>query len=293
QVQLWSRNALEWTDKLPDIREGIEALGLKSAALDGELIAGSGGIADFNLLQSTLSGERQGVLSLVLFDLLHIDGVDITETPLTQRKALLQELLEDAPRQLAFSSHIEADGDAAYQLAGDQQFEGIISKRADRPYRGGRGNDWRKTKRLASDEFAVVGYTAPKGSRTGFGSLLLAKPDPEHGWLYVGRVGTGFSDELMREVTKTLGKGGGKKPTAHVGTTDTDLRSATWFAPKFVVEVFFRGIGRQELLRQPSLKAVRWDKDVEDLADSARGTARAPDLASSKKAAKPGKGKKA
>src|SRR5690606_26782976 len=168
QVQLWSRNALEWTDKLPDIREGIEALGLKSAALDGELIAGSGGIADFNLLQSTLSGERQGVLSLVLFDLLHIDGVDITETPLTQRKALLQELLEDAPRQLAFSSHIEADGDAAYQLAGDQHFEGIISKRADRPYRGGRGNDWRKTKRLASDEFAVMGYTAPRGSRTGF-----------------------------------------------------------------------------------------------------------------------------
>lgn len=283
KARLWSRNALEWTDRLPDIREAVENLGLKSAALDGELIAGAGAIADFNLLQSTLSGERQGALSLVLFDLLHIDGMDITEVPLTERKGLLQELLEDVPRQLAFSSHIEADGDAAYQLAGDQHFEGIISKRGDRPYRGGRGNDWRKTKRLASDEFAVVGYTAPKGSRTGFGSLLLARPDSEHGWLYVGRVGTGFSDELMREVTKKLGKGGGKKPTAHVGTTDTDLRTATWFAPKFVVEVFFRGIGRQQLLRQASLKAVRWDKNVEDLADSDRdGRTQAPDLASAR-----------
>ena len=140
----------------------------------------------------------------------------------------------------------------------------------------------------------MVGYTAPKGSRTGFGSLLLAKPDPDHGWLYVGRVGTGFSDELMREVSKKLGKGGGKKPTAHVGTTDTDLRTATWFAPRFVVEVFFRGIGRQQLLRQPSLKAVRWDKDVEDLADSDRGPGKkAPDLARAKKGGgKARKGKK-
>src|SRR5690554_3824451 len=284
KARLWSRNALEWTDRLPEIGAAVERLGLKSAALDGELIAGSGGTADFNLLQSTLSGERQDALSLVLFDLLHIDGVDITAAALAERKALLGELLEDAPKQLAFSSHIQADGDAAYRLAGDQHFEGIISKRADRPYRGGRGGDWRKTKRLASDEFAVVGYTRPRGSRTGFGSLLLARPDPEHGWLYAGRVGTGFSDELMREVTKKLGRGGGKKPTAHVGTTDTDLRAATWFAPRFVVEVFFRGIGRQELLRQPSLKTVRWDKDVEDLADSDRGTrAKAPDLAKAKK----------
>ena len=295
KARLWSRNALEWTDRLPDIRAGIEALGLKSAALDGELIAGAGATSDFNLLQSTLSGERQGVLSLVLFDLLHIDGVDITGAALTDRKALLQELLEDAPKQLAYSSHIEADGDAAYRLAGDQHFEGIISKRGDRAYHGGRGNDWRKTKRLASDEFAVVGYTAPKGSRKGFGSLLLARPDPDHGWLYVGRVGTGFSDELMREVTKKLGNGGGKKPTAHVGTTDTDLRTATWFAPKFVVEVFFRGIGRQQLLRQPSLKAVRWDKDVDDLADSDRGSrAKAPDLAKARsRGAGAGKARKA
>lgn len=270
EVHLWSRNAIEWTAKLPEIRGALEALGLESAALDGELIAGGGGQQDFNLLQATLSGDRQGRLAYALFDLLHLDGVEVAGAPLRERKALLQALLADAPGPLVFSSHVEGHGEEAFRHAAGSGFEGIISKRGDRPHHGGRGDDWRKTKELASDEFAVVGYTAPKGARTGFGSLLLARPDPEHGWRYVGRVGTGFSDERMREVAATLGKRGGQVPTAHVGTTDTDLRAATWFKPRFVVEVFYGGIGRQGLLRQPSLKAVRTDKDVADLLDSDR-----------------------
>ncbi|WP_275898260.1 DNA polymerase ligase N-terminal domain-containing protein, partial [Stenotrophomonas indicatrix] len=184
-VRLWSRNALEWTEKIPEIRDAVAALGLTSAALDGELIAGSGTKEDFNLLQATLSGERQGALAYALFDLLHIDGVDVAAAPLLERKGLLQELLAGREHPLAFSSHVQGDGNEAYRLAGEQHFEGIISKRADRSYHSGRSEDWRKTKQLASDEFAVVGYTAPKGRRDGFGSLLLAKPDREHGWLYV------------------------------------------------------------------------------------------------------------
>ncbi|WP_430543695.1 DNA ligase D [Xanthomonas sacchari] len=266
-VRLWSRNAIEWTDKIPEIRDAIAALGLRSAALDGELIAGKGTKEDFNLLQAVLSGERQGRLALALFDLLHLDGIDIAAAPLSARKALLQRLLQNADTHLAFSSHIDGDGDAAFQLAGAQHFEGIVSKRADRGYHGGRSDDWRKTKQLRSDEFAVVGYTAPKGSRSGFGSLLLARPDPEHGWLYVGRVGSGFSDALLRELTALIGKAGSTTPSVHVPTTDTDLRSARWFAPRFVVEVFYRGIGGQQLLRQASLKAVRPDKDIADLGD--------------------------
>src|SRR5690606_37004279 len=154
-----------------------------------------------------------------------------------------------------------------------------------------------KTKQLTSDEFAVVGYTAPKGSRSGFGSLLLAQPDAGHGWRYVGRVGTGFTDALIGELAPRLAQGGRKTPTVHVGETDTDLRSATWFEPRFVVEVFYRGIGRQGLLRQASLKAVRPDKDVGDLGEGdgtakpdgpakARGKARAAGGATAVKAAK-------
>jgi len=270
EVRLWSRNALEWTSRLPEIRDAIAALGLTSAAMDGELIAGRGTKEDFNLLQATLSGERQGTLSYALFDLVHINGVDIADAPLLERKDLLEQLLQDAPSHLAMSSHIVGDGEAAFGLAGEQHFEGIISKRGDRGYHGGRSDDWKKTKQLASDEFAVVGYTAPKGSRTGFGSLLLARPDATHGWLYAGRVGSGFSDARIAELSALIGTAGGKKPTAHVPTTDTDLRGATWFPPRFVVEVFYRGIGGQQLLRQASLKAVRPDKDVADLKDPDR-----------------------
>ncbi|MCC8532139.1 DNA ligase D [Xanthomonas phaseoli] len=285
KVRLWSRNALEWTDKTPEIADAIQSLGLRSAQLDGELIAGRGTKDDFNLLQATLSGERQVPLALAVFDLLHVDGVDISEAPLRERKQLLQQVLEAAPNtHLAYSSHVEGDGTEAFRVAGEQHFEGIISKRADRPYRDGRSDDWRKTKQLASQDYAVVGYTEPKGSRKGFGSLLLATPDPVHGWLYVGRVGSGFSDALMREVTRQL-EGGGRKPTAHIPTEDTDLRGATWFAPRFVVEVFYRGIGGQQLLRQASFKALRPDKRIADLADSDAGAGPAAS-SSAKRAAK-------
>ena len=270
QVRLFSRNAIEWTQKVPEITAAIEALGLTSAALDGELIAGQGTKEDFNLLQGTLSGEKQGALTLVLFDLLHVDGFDISSAPLIERKELLAELLDNPPAHLSFSSHIPSDGAQAYKLAEGRHFEGIISKRADLGHHPGRSEDWRNTKSLASDEFAIVGYTAPKGSRTGFGSLLLARPDPKHGWSYAGRVGSGFSDELLRQVSRSLDKGAQTKPTVHVPPHDTDLRSAKWFKPTAVVEVFYRGIGGHGLLRQPSLKGLRPDKNPSDLIDSDR-----------------------
>lgn len=270
QARLFSRNGIEWTEKVPEITAAIEALKLGSAALDGELIAGHGSKEDFNLLQATLSGEKMGALSLVLFDLLHLDGIDLSNVLLGQRKELLAEVLGTPPPHLAYSSHIPGDGTEAYRLATERAFEGIISKRADRPHHPGRSDEWRKTKNLASEEFAVVGYTAPKGSRKSFGSLLLAKPDKKHGWLYVGRVGSGFSDQLIGEVSAALDEGQ-KEPTAHVPTDDTDLRAAKWFEPALVVEVFYRGVGGNGLLRQPSLKGLRPDKAPSDLLDSDRG----------------------
>ena len=268
KARLFSRNGLEWTGKVPEITAALEALKLDSAALDGELVAGQGTKEDFNLLQATLSGERTGALSLVLFDLLHLDGVDITGAPLHERKALLAQLL-DKPPHLHYSSHIEADGATAYQLASERGFEGIISKRIDRPHHAGRSDEWRKTKSLASDEFAVVGYTPPKGSRKGFGALLLARPDAKRGWHYVGRVGSGFSDALLANIAAEL-PAGSRTPTAHVATEETDLRTARWIEPTAVVEVFFRGIGGNGLLRQASFKGLRPDKRPDELGDSDR-----------------------
>jgi bifunctional non-homologous end joining protein LigD len=266
RAHLWSRNALPWAAKVPEIVAALESLGLEHAALDGELIAGGGTQADFNLLQAVLSGEKHAPLTYVLFDLLHLQGVSLEAAPLAERKALLAELLATPPPHLAYSSHIAGDGAAAFALAAERRYEGLISKRADAPYRHGRSDDWRKTKRLDAEEFAVVGYTAARGSRVGFGSLLLARHDPAQGWVYAGRVGSGFSTELIRDLRRRIGDDGTSTPTVVVSDDQRkELRGALWFAPRFVVEAFVRGTGTSGLLRQPSLKAVRLDKDVRDL----------------------------
>jgi bifunctional non-homologous end joining protein LigD len=271
EVKLWSRNALAWNDRLPDILQSLESLGLHSARFDGELIAlDSRGHSDFNGLQQTLAGEAQLPLVYMLFDLPYLEGSDLSRVALLDRKDLLQQLLSHAPKHLTFSTHAIGGGEGAFRMATEQQLEGIISKRVDSGYRPGRGDDWLKIKRLESDEFAVVGYTPPKGSRSGFGSLLLARPDPavKSGWVYAGRVGTGFSNEQLRQLSRTIADKGTAKPTVALSAIDPLLRDARWIKPAAVAEVYYRGIGNHNLLRQPSLKTMRTDKTAADLADS-------------------------
>ena len=279
EVTLWSRNHLAWTQKLPGIAAALRDLGLQHAALDGELIAGSGTRKDFGLLQATLSGERKGTLTYMLFDILHVDGVDLAAVPLVERKRLLERILAKAPRCLAYSAHIAGNGQEVFAAAASQGLEGIVSKKADAPHRGGRSDDWRKSKELTSDEFAVVGFTPPKGARAGFGALLLARPDPAHGWRYTGRLGTGFSNNQLTELLRQLDHDTRATPTVHVPPHDTDLRGARWIQPSVVVEAFYRGVGKEGLLRQPSLKAVRPDKAIDDLLDPDRPKAPAAEEA--------------
>ena len=289
KVEFWSRNALPWTQKLPEIRQAIESLGLDSAQLDGELIAVKEGKPDFNALQQTLSGEAVSPLVYVLFDVPYLEGYDLSRVALIDRKDALERLLRNAPGQLKYSTHIVGGGDAVFLSACESGLEGIMCKRADSPYRPGRGDDWVKVKRLETDEFAVVGYNAPKGSRKGFGALLLAKPAPGGGWTYMGRVGSGFSDKMLRELAASLAHGGAAKPTIKIKNTAEAPRDAKWIEPTAVVEVFYRGIGNQGLLRQASLKALRPDKSPSDLRDSDRTAAPA---AAKKGAAKKGAVKK-
>ncbi|HKT30744.1 DNA ligase D [Dyella sp.] len=284
KVALWSRNALRWDDKVPDILQAVDALGLDSARLDGELIAtDSQGRSDFNALQKTLSGEAQHPLVYVLFDLPYFEGYDLARTPLLERKALLERMLGHGRRHLAFSSHTQGDGVEAMQRAMDFKLEGIVSKRIDSGYHSGRGGDWIKVKRLEGDEFAVVGYTPPKGSRNGFGSLLLAKPDPDHrdGWLFAGRVGTGFTDKSLAQTAALVTKNASRKTPPNLRNIDPLLRDAWWVQPSLVVEVNYRGMGNNSLLRQPSLKTLRMDKTPNDLRNADRSPA--------KKASKPAK----
>lgn len=282
KVRLWSRNEREWTTKVPEIVAAVQSLGLADAVLDGELIAGAGRLEDFGLLQATLSGEKNATLTYVLFDILQVDGVEVSRSPQYQRKLLLGEMLRQPPAHLLYSTHVIGRGDEALAMALEKGLEGIISKRADAPYYSGRSDAWRKIKQRESDEFAVVGYTPPKGSREGLGALLLATPDPEHGWRYVGRVGTGFSHEQLVALESRLSRATRSKPSAHVDVDDPDLRKAHWVAPRHVAEVFHHGRGNQGLLRQPVFKTIRRDKMAKDLGTNGNDVAAPPTTAAPK-----------
>ena len=270
KATLRSRNGLDWTADYPDIVDALESLGAGDASLDGELIAlDAKGRNSFADLQRTIEGSASAVLRYVVFDLPTLAGVDLTRTRLDERKALLEALLADVGRDdvLAYSQHIVGHGDQVFAASKGQEMEGIISKAVDAHYTPGRSRTWLKIKHAESDEFIVVGFTAPKRSRVGFGALLMATR--EAGRLkYVGRVGTGFDDARLRSMTTRLQKLARKEPTlvlpAHIPFAPRDV---TWVEPRLVAEVAFRGWGKEGLLRQASFQRLREDKEASDVGE--------------------------
>jgi len=270
EVTLRSRNGLDWTADFPEVVQALQALPVRDARLDGELVVlDDNGRSDFAALQRVIDGSSKQPLRYIVFDLPGVAGVDISRAPLLQRKALLKELIGDAVGTLAFSEHVIDHGPAVFEASGKAGFEGIVSKQVDAPYVNTRARSWVKVKHEDTDEFLIIGHTAPKGSRVGFGSLLLATPD-KGGLRYVGRVGTGFDDEGLRALAATLAPLVVKEAVlplpAHVPLRAASVR---WVKPVTVAEVAFRGWGKEGLLRQASFKRLRSDKKKEDLAMSA------------------------
>ncbi|MEG2802828.1 DNA ligase D [Stenotrophomonas sp.] len=265
-VTLRSRGGLNWTADFPEVTQAIAALPVRDLRLDGELVVlDAQGRSDFTALQKVIDGTARQPLRYVVFDMPGIAGVDISRSPLVERKALLKALIGPAPGTLAYSEHVLDHGPAVFAASGEAGFEGIISKRVDAAYVNARSPAWIKIKHENTDEFLIVGYTDPKGSRSGFGSLLMATPDA-HGLRYVGRVGTGFDDALLAALTRQM------KPLA-VTEAVVELpahvpfkaRSVHWVKPVLVAEVAFRGWAKEGLLRQASFKRLREDKAATDL----------------------------
>ncbi|MDT3467306.1 DNA ligase D [Stenotrophomonas maltophilia] len=266
EVKLRSRNGLDWTADFPEVAQAIRALPVRDARLDGELVVlDAQGRSDFAALQRVIDGSSKQPLRYIVFDLPGVAGTDVSRAPLLERKALLKTLLGNVPGILAFSEHVIDHGPQVFAASGKAGFEGIVSKQVDAPYVNARARSWVKVKHEDTDEFVIVGHTAPKGSRVGFGSLLLAAQD-KAGLRYVGRVGTGFDDESLRALHKALQPLAVKSPVlplpAHVPFGASSVR---WVKPLVVAEVAFRGWGKEGLLRQASFKRLRNDKQVEDL----------------------------
>ncbi|MBJ7574355.1 DNA ligase D [Luteimonas sp. MC1828] len=265
-ARLRSRGGLDWDKTFPEVVEAVGALPVSDACVDGELVVlGPDGHSDFSELQRVIDGTSKAALRYLVFDLVGLAGIDLRGSPLTERKTLLKSLLPAAPHLLAYSDHVVGHGAEVFAETGRQGIEGVICKRADSLYRGGRGNDWLKVKHETADEFVVVGYTDPKRSRTGFGSLLMATRE-RGGLRYVGRVGTGFDDAMLRDLTARLRKLEQKQATVELpGHIALPLRTVHWVRPELVAEVAFRGWAKEGLLRQAAFKRLRIDKAARDV----------------------------
>jgi ATP-dependent DNA ligase len=199
-VRLLTRTGLDWTAKYPTIAAAVAALPARQAYLDGELCGvRPDGTTSFSLIQNASDTGNGGALVFFLFDLLHLDGEAIGPLPLAERKEGLRLLLSDAGSPLHFSDHQIGRGQAFYDYACALKVEGIVSKRVDAPYAPGNRSLWLKIKCLNREEFVVVGWSDPEGSRPWLGALLLGYYDPDGRLIYAGRAGTGINHaELER-----------------------------------------------------------------------------------------------
>jgi bifunctional non-homologous end joining protein LigD len=260
-VRFFTRNNNDWTAKLSAQAKAVAGLGLKEAWLDGEaVVLTDQGRSSFQALQNAFDSRFTGTIVYCVFDLLYLNGYDLRRTPLIERKALLASLLNRSRTpQLRYSDHIIGDNQASLEEACRQGLEGLIVKRTDAGYRSGRGRSWLKVKCEQRQEFVIGGFTEPAGSRQGFGALLVGFY--EDGKLqYAGKVGTGFSDSLLKKLHRTLVSLERPAPPFVNPTRGYEAKGAHWVTPKLVAEIRFAEWTKEGILRQPSFQGLRTDK---------------------------------
>jgi len=262
EAQLLTRNGKNWSARFDATRKAIEALPVQTALLDGEIVAlDRDGISRFGVLQDAISRKRTDRLVYQIFDLLHLAQYDLRKAPLIERKRLLAELLEntgDHPR-LRYTDHVIGQGPAFLKQAGAAALEGIISKKTDSTYNCGRSKLWRKIKMSHDAEFVVGGFTEPKGSRAGFGSLLLGIYEANDRLVYSGRVGTGFSVRQIDTIHAALRKI--EIDACPFAEPVPDSAGAHWVEPVLVVDVTFSERSRTGVLRHPGFRGLREDRE--------------------------------
>ncbi|WP_254601843.1 DNA ligase D [Sphingomonas bacterium] len=256
KAKTFTRTGLDWSDRFAPIVAAAAATIPGAALIDGEVVAlDSAGRPSFQALQASLK-DGGGTLAFFAFDLIEEEGEDLAALPNIARKRRLEALLKGVPAPIHYSEHVEGQGEKLFAGICAQGLEGVVSKRADAPYRGKRTQSWLKIKCLHRQEFVIVGWT-PSDKGRGFRSLLLGLH--EGGTLrYAGKVGTGFSaatiDALMARLAPLEHK------TATVKAPRAAVRGAHWVAPKLVAEVAFAEFTDEGVLRHASFLGLREDK---------------------------------
>jgi bifunctional non-homologous end joining protein LigD len=256
-VRLRSRNDLSLNGRFPEIAAALEADPVGDVVLDGEVVAFAGSQTSFARLQQR--GDYAVRVFFYVFDVLHLAGHDTTSLPLRTRKRLLRHLRLDDPIRLA--THRNREGEAYYRHACEHGWEGLIAKRADAPYTHGRSRDWLKFKCSAEQELVIGGWTAPRGSRTELGALLLGYYDGDR-LRYAGKVGTGFTQATLRDLAARLAPlRRDRAPFAD----ELRMRDATWVEPELVAQVGFSEWTRDGRLRHPRFLGLREDKAAREV----------------------------
>jgi bifunctional non-homologous end joining protein LigD len=254
EVELWSRNHLSFTARFPDLVASLRALPVDNFTIDGELVAFDGNRTSFALLQRPQQGTRP---EFHVFDLLHLLGRDTTGLPLSDRRRLLAQALAGVNDTVRVVDAVEGVAQDLLEEACRDGWEGLIAKRADRPYQSGRSPDWRKIKCSATQDLVVGGWTDPAGSRVGLGALLLGYYDEHDQLRYAGKVGTGFDDKelaLFRQALTNLATD--QSPFADA----VRVKGSHWVHPELVVAVAFSEWTIDGRLRHPRFEGLRADR---------------------------------
>ncbi len=257
---LVSRNGLDMLRRFPDLKALAGAFSSVPIVVDGEIVSlDAKGRSEFQRLQE--SQKKPAGLTYAAFDLLYADGTDLRSTPLEERKALLERLIRDNELVL-YSKHIVGRGTALFKSAREKNLEGIIGKKRESTYQERRSRDWVKIKTGHEQEFVVGGWTEPKGSRKGFGALLLGVHQPK-GLQFVGSVGTGFTAKVLQDLYARL-RAIERKTSPFVNEVVANS-PIHWASPELVIEARFAEWTRDGYLRQPAYLGLRPDKSADEV----------------------------
>jgi bifunctional non-homologous end joining protein LigD len=267
-VKLYSRKGNDWTEKFPFVSKALQSFPAQNAIIDGEVVMlRQDGSMDFQALQNAIKGKKQANLYYYIFDLPYYNGFDLTSSPLLQRKTLLHhcfDQMDKAKDRIRFTDHITGSGEQVYEQACKMNLEGLISKRKDSPYTQKRSKSWVKVKCMKRQEFVIGEYTEPSGARTGFGALLLGYYAGNE-LIYSGRVGTGFSQKTIQEISSRLEKMEKNQPAYKDPPQGKAANGVHWVEPELVAEIEFLEWTRENHLRQPSFKGLRQDKSAKEI----------------------------
>ena len=267
EVRLFTRSGKDWTEKLPHLVQALKEWKLDDTWLDGEIVVlREDGRSSFQALQNAFEAGKDAQIVYFVFDAPFLNGLDLRRLPLSERRKRLKQALErNRSPAIRYSEDLPGEAKEVLERACKLGLEGLMGKQADSVYVSGRTKSWIKLKCRRRQDFVIIGYTAPGGSRHGFGALLVGFHDAAGKLHYAGKVGTGFDESLLRSLTPRLASL--KRSDPPPLENPPREKGVTWVRPVLVAEVEFTERTADGVLRQASFVGLREDIPAKSVGD--------------------------